>query len=613
MARGTTSKTLVWILMALLILGLGGFGVTNLSGNIRTIGSVGGQDITVNAYVRALQDEIRAREAETGEPIPFSQARDMGLDQVALARLIASTALDNETVQLGLSVGDANLRDQLLQIQGFQGLDGSFDRDGYRFYLDRTNQSEAEFEEGLRREIARGLLQAAVLSGVTASPTYADTIVSHLAERRNFTWARLSEADLDSPLGEPTEAQLAAFHSENAERFMQPEMKRITYAWLSPDMILDQVEIDEATLRSHYEDREDEFNRPERRLVERLVFADEAAAEAAKITIESGDKSFEDIVAERGLDLSDVDMGDVLPSDLGDAGPAAFNADPGTTIGPFPTDLGPALFRVNAVLPASSMPFEEAAAMIRDDLALGRTRRQIEDQMNPVDDLLAAGASIEELAEETEMRLFTLDWTPSISEGAAGYEAFQEAAAALSQDDFPELIALDDGGIVAMRLDEILPPRQLSLDEVRDDVTAAWEEAELTRRLTEKAEALLPQVTPEADMAALGLTVTQETGITRGAFIPGMPENFLTRVFAMQEGEARIIDLPAGVALVRLDAIQPPDENDEAVPALRDALTEQASSSQAQDLFQYYINDLQARAGLQLDQTAINAVLANFQ
>ena len=613
MARGTTSKTLVWILMALLILGLGGFGVTNLSGNIRTIGSVGGQDITVNAYVRALQDEIRAREAETGEPIPFSQARDMGLDQVALARLIASTALDNETVQLGLSVGDANLRDQLLLIQGFQGLDGSFDRDGYRFYLDRTNQSEAEFEEGLRREIARGLLQAAVLSGVTASPTYADTIVSHLAERRNFTWARLSEADLDSPLGEPTEAQLAAFHSENAERFMQPEMKRITYAWLSPDMILDQVEIDEATLRSHYEDREDEFNRPERRLVERLVFADEAAAEAAKITIESGDKSFEDIVAERGLDLSDVDMGDVLPSDLGDAGPAAFNADPGTTIGPFPTDLGPALFRVNAVLPASSMPFEEAAAMIRDDLALGRTRRQIEDQMNPVDDLLAAGASIEELAEETEMRLFTLDWTPSISEGAAGYEAFQEAAAALSQDDFPELIALDDGGIVAMRLDEILPPRQLSLDEVRDDVTAAWEEAELTRRLTEKAEALLPQVTPEADMAALGLTVTQETGITRGAFIPGMPENFLTRVFAMQEGEARIIDLPAGVALVRLDAIQPPDENDEAVPALRDALTEQASSSQAQDLFQYYINDLQARAGLQLDQTAINAVLANFQ
>ncbi len=613
MARGTTSKTLVWILMGLLILGLGGFGVTNLSGNIRNIGSVGGQDITVNAYVRALQEEIRAREAETGSPIAFSRAREMGLDQRALARLIATTALDDETVQLGLSVGDANLRQELFQIQGFQGLDGNFDREGYRFYLDRTGQSEAEFEEGMRREIARGLLQAAVLSGVTVPSTYADTIVSHLAERRSFTWARLSEADLDTPLSEPTEAELAAYHSENAEQFTQPERKRITYAWLSPDMILDQVEIDEATLRARYEDRSDEFNRPERRLVERLVFADESTAETAKIALENSDKSFEDIVAERGLDLSDVDMGDVAKSDLGAAGPAAFNADPGTIVGPFPTDLGPALFRVNAVLPASNMPFEEAAPLIRDELAIGRARRQVEDQMNPVDDLLAAGATIEELAEETDMRLFTLDWTPEVSEGAAGYEAFQEAAAALSRDDFPDLITLDDGGIVAMRLDEVLPPRLLPLDQVRDDVIAAWEEAELTRRLTDKAEALLPRITPEADMAALGLTVTQESELTRGAFIPGMPDRFMSRVFEMQEGEARVIELPAGAALVRLDAILPPDESDEAVTALRNALNEQAASAQAQDLFQYYINDLQARAGLQLDQNAINAVLANFQ
>ncbi|KPP87743.1 MAG: peptidyl-prolyl cis-trans isomerase D [Rhodobacteraceae bacterium HLUCCO07] len=613
MARGTTSKTLVWILMGLLILGLGGFGVTNLSGNIRTIGSVGGQDITVNAFTRAVQDEIRAREAESGEPIPFSRAREMGLDQIALARLIASTALDNETAELGLSVGDSNLRDQLLQIEGFQGVDGNFDREGYRFYLDRTGQSETEFEEGLRKEIARGFLQSAVLSGVTAMPAYADTVVAHLAERRNFSWARLSEAELDTPLSEPTEDELSSFHSENPEQFELPEMKRITYAWLSPDMIVDQVEIDEATLREQYEDRADEFNRPERRLVERIVFSDESAAESAKIALENEEKSFEDLVAERGLELSDVDMGDVLPSDLGEAGPAAFNAEPGTTVGPFPTDLGPALFRVNAVLPASNMPFEEAAELIRDELAMGRARRQVEDRMDQVDDLLAAGASIEELAEETEMKLFTLDWTPDSSGNAAGFEAFQEAAEAISEDDFPELISLDDGGIVAMRLDEIVPPRLPPLDEVRDDVIAAWEEAELTRRLADKAEKLLDQITPESDMAALGLIVTEETEITRGDFIPGMPQDFLTRVFDMEEGEARVIELPAGAALVRLDAILPPDENDNDVRRLRDAITEQVSASQAQDLFQYYINDIQARAGLELDQAAIDAVLSNFQ
>ena len=40
--------------MALLILGLGGFGVTNLSGTIRSVGSVGDKDISVDSYAQAL-------------------------------------------------------------------------------------------------------------------------------------------------------------------------------------------------------------------------------------------------------------------------------------------------------------------------------------------------------------------------------------------------------------------------------------------------------------------------------------------------------------------------------------------------------------------------------
>ena len=49
MSKGNTSKTLVWILMGLLILGLGGFGVTNLGGTVRTVGDV------VEAVYRLVQ------------------------------------------------------------------------------------------------------------------------------------------------------------------------------------------------------------------------------------------------------------------------------------------------------------------------------------------------------------------------------------------------------------------------------------------------------------------------------------------------------------------------------------------------------------------------------
>ncbi|MEZ5674370.1 MAG: SurA N-terminal domain-containing protein [Thalassovita sp.] len=105
MARGGTTKILVWILMAMLILGLGGFGVINLSGNVRTVGAVGDEKITVQEYARALQEEIRGLESRTGQSISLQQAQSFGLDKSVLGRLVGSAALDNEARQIGLSIG----------------------------------------------------------------------------------------------------------------------------------------------------------------------------------------------------------------------------------------------------------------------------------------------------------------------------------------------------------------------------------------------------------------------------------------------------------------------------------------------------------------------------
>ncbi len=114
-------------------------------------------------------------------------------------------------------------------------------------------------------------------------------------------------------------------------------------------------------------------------------------------------------------------------------------------------------------------------------------------------------------------------------------------------------------------------------------------------------------------MAALGLTVTEERDITRTDFIAGTPQSFLTGLFKMEAGESRVFEAPGGALIARLDAVHALMSQTPEVDAARTALSEQASNAQAQDLYQYYINDVQARAGLALDQNAINAVLANFQ
>ena len=85
-----------------------------------------------------------------------------------------------------------------------------------------------------------------------------DTLLDYLGERRRITWARLDESNLDAPIPDPSEEALKAFYDENIDRYMIPERKRITYALLTPDMLLDTMEVDQALLDQTYEDRRDE-------------------------------------------------------------------------------------------------------------------------------------------------------------------------------------------------------------------------------------------------------------------------------------------------------------------------------------------------------------------
>lgn len=605
------SKTAVWVLMGLLILGLGGFGAINLSGNLRSIGSVGDKSISVDQYARQLQQEIRAIEAQTGESLPFARAQEMGLDRAVLQRIVRNRALDHEAAEMGISIGDATLRDEIVAISAFQGIDGNFDREGYRFALQQSGMSEAAFETSIREEAARGLLQRAILGGVSMPNTYARTLVDYVAEERSFTWARLSADDLDTPVAEPTEEELQAFYDANSEDFMLPASKSITYAWLRPEDLLDEVEVPEYELRAEYDARSDEYDQPERRLVERLVFANEEAANQAAAALEVDGTTFEALVEERGLALADVDMGDVAKSDLDAAGDAVFTAESGEIVGPLPSSLGPALFRVNGILPAQNVPFEEAREVLEETLAISRATRAVEARAQEIDDRLAGGATLEDLAKETKMNLGAIDWTQESSEGIAAYGAFREAAAGLSADAFPQIDQLEDGGIFAMRLDETKPERPEPFEQARDAVQTAWRNAQIVEALTAKAESLTTELAKEGGFEAAGLEPKLGEGMTRSSYVDGTPDNFMDQVFDLDEGGVAV--LPAGdhVVVLRLDAVTPAGENDE-TQALMDRLSQQLDQALAQGLFDIYSNAVMRDADPQIDQRAVSAVHVNF-
>ena len=610
--KSPLKEAAVWVMVGLLVIGLAGFSITSFGGGTRAIGQVGKTEITTDQYVRALQAQLNAFTEQVGMTIAAQEAIAFGLDRQVLESLVAQAALDDEAARVGLSVGDAVVAEEVTKLTAFQGLDGAFDRETYRFTLERSGQSEAEFEAALRRDITRELMQGLVAGGFAAPDALTETLYAWIAERRGFSMLRLAEADLPAPIPEPTEEDLRAYHQANIASFTAPEAKRITYAALLPDAIAAELPVDEAVLKELYQSRIDQFVVPERRIVERLVYPDQAAADAARAELDGG-AAFEALVTARGLTLDAINLGDVTREDLGAAAEAVFAAAEGTVVGPLATDLGPALFRVATVLAAEETPFEAARPSLALELQVDAARRLIADQVELIDDLLAGGASLEDLADEAGMTLGTLDHVPGApgTETVEGYPAFREAADAVTAEDFAEAIVLEDGGVVALRLDEIVPATPIPFEDAREAVTTAWRADALAKALSARAIEIKAEIEGGASIGSFGIvSVTPE--IARDSFVADVPDNLLPAVFAMAVGDVQVIEADGFIAVVLLDRIEPAATEGADADALQASIAAQAVQAISQDAFAAFTDALTTEAGISLDQSVINAVNASL-
>ena len=601
-----------WVVVGVVLLGLAGFGAGGLSGNIRSIGTVGEKEISVTSYQRALNEQIRGISAQFGQQISFQQAQAFGIDQLALNQVVLLRTLDNEAAQLGVSVGDERVFAQLQAIPSFQGA-GGFNRETYRLALQQTGQSAAEFEAGIREEAARTLLQGAVISGIPAPEAYADALVQFISETRSITWAEVDAAALTAPVPGATPAAQQEYYDANSAEFTLPESRAITYVWLTPTMIIDDMVVPDEAVERLYNERIAEFVQPERRLVERLVYLNGDLAQEAADRVAAGEATFEDLVIERGLTLTDVDLGDVSQEDLRSAGEAVFAAETGDMVGPFNSTLGPALFRMNAVLAAQETTLEEATPELRDELAADAAREYINDSADPIIDLLAGGATMADLAERTDLQLGTINWTPENTDGIAAYDAFRREAAAVQEGQFAEIFDLADGGIFALTLDGIVPPTLQPLDDVRDAVSAAWQAQARQEAIMARATEIAADILPQTGFDTVGLVPQVEENLSRRSFVEGTPPNFNGQIFEMAVGEVRVIDAENRAIIVRLDNTAAPDLSDEGVIAQREAIAESTRAGIAQDIFDAYATSVQQRTEQNINQNTINAVNAQFQ
>ncbi|WP_172330883.1 peptidylprolyl isomerase [Mangrovicoccus sp. HB161399] len=605
------SNVLVLVLLGLLLIGLGGYGVTGFNTQVRSVGAVGDTQIDAASYHGLLRQRMDQVSQQTGETMTFDQAEQTGLATAVLQQAVATAALQEAARRAGLSVGDEEVARRVGNVPAFQGMDGKFDPDTYRDLLKRSGRTIAGFEDSVRQEASADLLQRALLNGLTPPQSYGNTLLTFLGEARAATWAPIPDSLLDAAPAAPTEDEVKAWYDAHPDRFTLPDRKQITYAWLSPEMMLGQVELTDEELRAGYEARTAEFQRPERRMVDRLGFADMAAAQAAKDAIDAGETTFDALLAERGLSEADVDLGTVgRPALAAEAADAVFGLEDTGIAGPANSAVGPALFRVNAILSAQTTSYEDALPQLRSELSLERAAQLVQQEMEPLDDQLAAGATLEELAADSPMQLGTVTWDAQSAPDAdpAAQPEFYNAAAALADGDFPEITMADSGMLFAMRLGSQQPSELQPLGDVREEAEKGAAEAKRVAALEAEGDSLKARLDDGEDFAALGLAPQTRSGMTRQSPAYDLPRPVLQAVYDMKGGDTAVVTDDAGAWLLHVDSVSPPNLGSDQARAALAQVNQDTARAIADDVLRELSREVTQEAGLELNQTALNAV-----
>lgn len=585
----------------------------------RTVLSVGGLDITISQF----QNELRRMQAQLGSNIDFQRARELGLVELTTRRLIERSLFDVAAADLGLTVSDDLIKQQIFANPAFRNSLGRFDPLIFERAVARIGMNEQMFVAASRQDTAREQLLSSVSEGVAAARLLAETIYAYRAERRVAEVMVIPHSGF-ADVGAPDAAALAGFHQAQAAQFTAPEYRALTFISLTPEDLMAEVQVSEDELRDEYELRLDDYVTPARRDLDQMVFDDEGAARAAHDKLRAG-TDFAAVASERaGQSAEDLALGMVtaaeLPRELAET---VFELIPGAFSAPLRSPFGWHLFRVNAVEPGGTLGYEEVRDALATELKLDLAGDALFELSNKVEDELAGGASLEDTATRLGLKLRTVEALDArgrdpaeapVAELPAKAQFLGAAFGAEIGIETP-LTETDQGGYFILRVDRVTPPKLRPLESVRDEVALAWERESRREAAREAAEAAAEQVKGGADLAALGgakaYRVRTTAALVRGGFgvDPAVSPLLLARLFDLGVGEVTTAASADGQGHVvaRLEKVESADLA--ADSGAVDRLSETLRKAVSDDLVAQYGVALEADYGVSIDRRSIDALL----
>ncbi len=626
--RQGVSSWVIKILLGLLILSFAVWGIGDIfigSGANPAVATVGGKEISTDQFIRTYQRDLNDLARRLDRQITPDEGRQFGLVGETVRRVVIQTMLDETADDYGVTIGDELLRESVFRNEAFQDATGRFDQNRFLQTLAQNGLSEEDFVSSFRRDLARDQVLSSISVGAFAPAPMVRPLFEHRNERRVAELAVVRMADLADP-AEPDEPTLVRFHEENEARYMAPEYRAVTYVWIAPDALYDEIEVTQDELERTYNDRINSYFQPERRKVEQLIYDTEEAALAARQRLAAGE-TFDAVAGDSGAfnagatDLGMVEWND-LPSDLADA---VFDLAAGELSQPLASAFGFHVVRVDEIAPEGTTPLEEVRAGLEDEIRRRRSFDGLQDLVDRLEDEMAGGRTLEDAASRVRLTATVLpaidragnDRDANAVEGIADLDRFIDTVFSTDVGQVSEPQESSDNGYFVVRVDNISPEAVRPLNEIRVVVVEDWKRDQKLAAAKQKADDMLAAVkggrTLEDAAAEQGAEVVKSEALTRtsGRVQAEVSAELVSQLFDLKVGEYATAETAdrEGYAVARLDEVlaASPATNELELAQLRDIL----NSRVGQDIVDQYLLAVQNDVGVSVNQGLIETLDLN--
>lgn len=591
MLQAMRSQITGWIggiLIGLLVLSFAVWGIGDIfrgPGQETIVVTVGDAEMDLQEFDFRVNNELQRLRQALSPTLTLAEAREFGVVETALDRVLSEMALSAAGANLGLLASRDVLTAAIQADPTFHNSAGRFDANRFRTFLNRAGFTEGLYLAELSRSIVQRVSQAPV---VRPPPPAAltDALVAFEGEQRTGQVIYLDAADERDP-APPDEAALQTLYAERGDRYRGAARRAVEAVVIDPATLAAEIAIDPSEIEREYEDRAVEFTRPERRTIVQATAREElqaqALAEAATdvASLQAAAEAQSLLVSE----LTDVTVA-TLPSAL--AAPA-FALEIGTAPAVVQSAFGWHVVMVTDITPATITPLADVRDTIRDDLALNDAYEAVSDLSDALEDELAGGGSLADAAGTVAMELTQAAVT---RQGLGGDRqalspllpaTIASAAFDAAMNEVVGPIDLDDGGIgyvVAVAdVDPVTPP----LEDIRDQLIADWQSDQRREATRARAEGVLTALKAGAPT---DLAVQTLGPVTRSEQVLGMPAVVHVRLFEMAVGETAVVETQDGFAAVLLDRIDGPEADtlDMLHTTIRDRLALQMTGEQTEML-----------------------------